>query len=225
MLLSELRRREPGEEFRLHRRAAAWYEQEGRPEPAVTHALAGRDELTAARLINGVALDLPSGRRLVRMRGWLGRLDDDTLIACPPVAVTAAWIWRCPATPSGAGQRAASREGRRRRAAAGRQQLARLRGGDVHRAQLPAGVDRMVEDARTAVRLEQPGSPWRSTALVALGVAHVLTGQPADNELTAAAESGPDGQRLAAVLAHAELALLALEQGERGAEDARAGLA
>ena len=45
MLLSELRRREPGEEFRLHRRAAAWYERQGQPEPAITHALAGRDDL------------------------------------------------------------------------------------------------------------------------------------------------------------------------------------
>ena len=219
MLLSELRRREPGEEFRLHRRAAAWHEQAGRPEPAVTHALAGRDELTAARLINGLALDLPSGTRLVRMRGWLGRLDDDTLIACPPVAVTAAWIWALSGDPV------------RAQASVLRAEKAVVAGplpdgsssldsavATFTALSCPLGVDRMVEDARTAVRLEQPGSPWRSTALVALGVAHVLTGQPADNELTAAAEPGPDGQRLAAVLAHAELALLALEQGERGAE-------
>ena len=219
MLLSELRRREPGEEFRLHRRAAAWYEQEGRPEPAVTHALAGRDELTAARLINGLALDLPSGKRLAGMRGWLGRLDDDTLIACPPVAVTAAWIWALSGDPV------------RAQASVLRAEKAVVAGplpdgsssldsavATFTALSCPLGVDRMVEDARTAVRLEQPGSPWRSTALVALGVAHVLTGQPAGRELAAAAEPGPDGQRLAAALAHAELALLALEQGERGAE-------
>ena len=89
----------------------------------------------------------------------------------------------------------------------------------------PLGVDRMVEDARTAVRLELPDSPWRSTALVALGVAHVLTGQPGGGkELTAAAEPGPDGQRLAAALAQAELALLALEQGDARRRGARAGL-
>src|SRR6185312_5495815 len=218
MLLSELRRREPGEEFRLHGRAAAWYERAGRPESAVVHALAGRDELTAARLLNGLALDLPSGTRLVRMRGWLGRLDDDTLIACPPVAVTAAWIWALSGDPV------------RAQASVLRAEKAVVAGplpdgsssldsavATFTALSCPLGVDRMVEDARTAVRLEQPGSPWRSTALVALGVAHVLTGQPADNELTAAAEPGPDGQRLAAVLAHAELALLALEQGERGA--------
>ena len=31
MLQSELRRREPGEEARVHRRAAAWYEEPGSP--------------------------------------------------------------------------------------------------------------------------------------------------------------------------------------------------
>ncbi len=45
MLLSELRRREPGEELRVHRRAAAWYEERGLPEQAIAHAIAGRDTL------------------------------------------------------------------------------------------------------------------------------------------------------------------------------------
>jgi LuxR family maltose regulon positive regulatory protein len=219
MLLSELRRREPGEEFRLHRSAAAWYERQGRPEPAVTHALAGRDDLTAARLINGLARDLPSGDRLARVRGWLGRLDDDTLVACPPVAVTAGWIWALSGDPV----RAQSSLLRAEKATVAGPLADGSSSLDSAVATFtalscPLGVDRMVEDARTAVRLELPGSPWRSTALAALGVAHVLTGQPAVKELTAAAEPGRDGQRLAAALAHAELALLALEQGERGAE-------
>jgi LuxR family maltose regulon positive regulatory protein len=226
MLLSELRRREPGEEFRLHRRAAAWYERQGRPEAAVTHALAGRDELTAARLINGLARDLPSGTRLARVRRWLGHLDDDTLVACPPVAVTAGWIWALSGDPV----RAQSSLLRAEKATVAGPLPDGSSSLDSAVATFtafscPLGVDRMVEDARTAVRLEPPGSPWRSTALAALGVANVLTGQPATTELTAAAEPGRDGQRLAAALAHAELALLALEQGERGAEaNARASL-
>jgi LuxR family maltose regulon positive regulatory protein len=219
MLLSELRRREPGEEFRLHRLAAAWYEGQGRPEPAVTHALAGRDELTAARLINGLARELPGGQRLARVRGWLGQLDDDTLVACPPVAVTAGWIWALSGDPVRA-QSSLLRAEKATVAGPLPDGSSSLESAVATFAALscPLGVDRMVEDARAAVRLELPGSPWRSTALAALGVAHVLTGQPADKELTAAAEPGRDGQRLAAALAHAELALLALEQGQRGAE-------
>jgi LuxR family maltose regulon positive regulatory protein len=221
MLLSELRRREPGEEFRLHRRAAAWYERQGRPEPAVIHALAGRDELTAARLINGLARDLPSGKGLARVRSWLRSLDDDTLVAYPPVAVTAGWIWALTGDPVRAqsclllAEEAAIAGPLPDGSSSLESAVATLTA-----LSCPLGVDRMVEDARAAVRLERPGSPWRSTALAALGVAHVLTGQPepAVKELTAAAGPGRDGQRLAAALARAELALLALEAGERGAE-------
>jgi len=221
MLLSELRRREPGEEIRLHRRAAAWYERQGRPEPAITHALAGRDELTAARMINGLSRDLPSGARLSRVRGWLGRLDDDTLVGCPPVAVTVGWIWALSGDPVRAQSSLLLAE-KASVAGALPDGSSSLESAVATFTALscPLGVDRMVKDARTAVRLELPGSPWRSTALAALGVAHVLTGQPepAVKELTAAAEPGRDGQRLAAALAHAELAMLTLEQGERGAE-------
>jgi LuxR family maltose regulon positive regulatory protein len=221
MLLAELRRREPGEEFRLHRRAATWYERQDRPEPAVTHALAGRDELSAARLINGLARNLPSGGRLGRVRRWLSSLGEDTLVACPPVAVTAGWIWALSGDPIRAQSCLLQAE---KATVAGPlpDGSSSLESAVATFTALscPLGVDRMVEDAGTAVRLELPASPWRSTALTALGVAHLLTGQPepAVQELTAAAESGRDGQRLAAALARAELALLALEQGERGAE-------
>jgi LuxR family transcriptional regulator, maltose regulon positive regulatory protein len=51
MLVAELRRREPAEEIRLHRRAAAWYEANGQIERAVAYALAGHDVAASARLV------------------------------------------------------------------------------------------------------------------------------------------------------------------------------
>src|SRR4051794_13846993 len=51
MLQSELRRREPGEEARVRRRAAAWYEEREQPDNAIRYALAAGDQLTAGRLI------------------------------------------------------------------------------------------------------------------------------------------------------------------------------
>jgi LuxR family transcriptional regulator, maltose regulon positive regulatory protein len=84
----------------------------------------------------------------------------------------------------------------------------------------PFGVERMLEDAQKSAYLEVPGSPWRPLALAALGVAHALAGdrQRAVEELAAAANlSGRDGH-VAAVLAHAELALLALEQDDPSAD-------
>jgi len=44
MLQSELRRREPGEEARVQRRAAAWYEEREQPDDAIRYALAAGDQ-------------------------------------------------------------------------------------------------------------------------------------------------------------------------------------
>ena len=128
MLLSELRRREPGEESRVHRRAAGWYEEQGQPEKAIAHALAGGDTLAAARLINRHARDFVAAGRLQTVRGWLDALDEDGL-----VELSAAGDHR--GVDAGADRGRAgraevpARRGARivRRPAAGRQQLARLR--------------------------------------------------------------------------------------------------
>ena len=81
----------------------------------------------------------------------------------------------------------------------------------------PAGVKQMRADAEFAVRSEAPWSPWRPTAVVVLGLAHVLAGEDAH-----AVEVLTDGLREARrvedhttwVLALAQLALYALERGE-----------
>jgi len=77
MLVSELRRREPGEELRVHRRAAAWYAERGLPEVAIAHAIAGQDTMTAAKLVNRHAGEFYAAGRLRTVRGWLDSLDAD----------------------------------------------------------------------------------------------------------------------------------------------------
>jgi LuxR family maltose regulon positive regulatory protein len=221
MLLSELRRREPGEEYRLHRRAADWYEREGLVEFAIGHALDGRDGGTAARLINSRAREFVSAGRMETVRSWLRRLDSAALDAYPPVAVTAGWIWALTGDPARAQSclrlaRAAAFEGPLPDGSPSLESAAAILGALTG----PLGVDQMLEDARTAVRLDRPDNPWRPLALAALGLAHVLTGLPelATKDFTMAAALGGEGQRLAAALARAELALLALEQGDQGAD-------
>jgi len=91
MLLSELRRREPGEESRVHRRAAGWYEAQGQPEKAIGHRLAGGDTLGAARLVNRHAPDFVAAGRLQTVRRWLDAVGQDGLTSYPPLAITAAW--------------------------------------------------------------------------------------------------------------------------------------
>ena len=127
MLLSELRRREPGEEFRLHRRAAVWYEEQGQPEKAIGHAIAGGDTLATARLMNRHAQDFVAAGRLRTVRGWLDALDDEGLTTYPPLAITAAWMLALNGDPSGA-QRClqAAERGTFEGPLSGRKQLAHL---------------------------------------------------------------------------------------------------
>ena len=62
MLQSELRRREPDEDLRILARAAQWYQDQGDGDRAVEHALAARDEMSAARLIVAHAKQVNSTR-------------------------------------------------------------------------------------------------------------------------------------------------------------------
>jgi LuxR family maltose regulon positive regulatory protein len=214
MLLSELRLREPREELRIHQRAAAWYQDHGLPEQAIAHALASRDTLTAAQLVNRHTREFGAAGRLRTVRGWLDALGDDGLTGNPPLAVTAAWIYALDGDPLRA-QRcldAAERGTYYRPRPDGSASLASAV--TVLRAAMGSlGVDRMLLDATAAVNLEPPGSPWHPAATTTLGIAHALTGatEQAVEELELAARLGAEGQRLFAVVALAEIALLAAD--------------
>ena len=229
MLRSELRRREPEEEVRLHQRAASWYERAGRVDEAITHALAGQDKRLAARLINSRAREFAADGRRTTVHGWLRSLDDEALLAYPPTAVTGGWLWAL----SGDAARAQSYL---RVAQAATFSDPMPDGSESLRsatlllgaALAPLGVDRMLADAEQAAALELPGGPWRPLALAVLGSARVLTGdrQQAVEELTLAVDLGRRHQRFSAALGSAQLALLALEEADPAAEaQARESLA
>ncbi len=121
----ELRLREPGEEVRLHRRAAAWFEDEGLPDEAIPHALAGGDLLRAARLVDLRARQAFAAGRRSTVLGWLDQLDDAALAAYPPLAVTAGWIWALERASDPGAERSSCRPCRRPgRPPSRRQQLA-----------------------------------------------------------------------------------------------------
>ncbi len=75
----------------LHRAAAGWYAAQGRPEPAIAHAVGGLDFELAARLVE-LALPEASRQRQSRtIRQWQGSLPDDVVRARPVLNVIAAW--------------------------------------------------------------------------------------------------------------------------------------
>jgi LuxR family maltose regulon positive regulatory protein len=224
MLLSELRRREPGEELQVHRRAAGWYEQRNEPEKAIGHALAGGDAFAAARLINRHTQDFVAAGRLRTVRGWLNALDDDGLVGYPPLAITAAWMLALVGDSQGAQRclHAAERGSFDGPLPDGCSSLASAI--TILRASLGAlGVDRMLLDARAATDMEPPSSPWHPPAMATLGIAHALSGAPdqAVKELDLAARLGREAPLpAAAVAALAELSLLAVERDDwTGAEE------
>jgi LuxR family maltose regulon positive regulatory protein len=229
MLLSELRRREPGEEFQVHRCAAGWYEKQGQPEKAIEHAIAGRDTLAAAQLMNRHAQDVVAAGRLRTVRGWLDALGQDGLISYPPLAITAAWMLALIGDSQGVHRclHAAERGSFDGPLPDGSSSLTSAI--MVLRASLGAlGVDRMLLDARAATDLESPGSPWFPAAMATLGVAHALSGaaEQAVKELDLAVRLGRGTQLpAAAVTALAELSLLAAERDDWHDAEEKAGQA
>jgi LuxR family maltose regulon positive regulatory protein len=217
MLRSELRRREPGEEQRVHRLATGWYEAHGRSEQAVRHALAGQDTATAARLISTFAGQLVNDGRIELVQRWLEDLGGGALEEYPLLATQAGWIWalagntalahRCLlAAEAGAG-------------AAGEPQLGtRLSAGTatLRTALVPHGVEGMVRDAQHAVALQPATVPDHARPAVLLGVAQLLNGaaEAGAAQLHRAAVMGRHGSARDACFALAQLALLAAEAGD-----------
>jgi LuxR family transcriptional regulator, maltose regulon positive regulatory protein len=229
MLLSELRRREPGEESRVHRRAAGWYEEHGQPEKAIGHRLAGGDTLAAARLINRHAPDFAAAGRLQTVRRWLDALGQDGLLSYPPLAITAAWTLALIGDGPGAQRCLHSAERGSFDGPLPDGSSSLTSAVTVLRASLGAlGIDQMLLDARAATDSEPPGSPWFPAAMSTLGIAHALTGAAdvAAKELDLAARLGAQGRPpTAAAVALAELSLLAVDRNDWADAEEKAGQA
>jgi LuxR family transcriptional regulator, maltose regulon positive regulatory protein len=78
---------QPGQVPELHRRASAWYQQNGEPSEAIHHALAAEDFGRAADLVE---LAIPAMRRTrqeAKLRGWLEVLPDEVVQVRPVLSV------------------------------------------------------------------------------------------------------------------------------------------
>jgi LuxR family maltose regulon positive regulatory protein len=90
VLKARLRDEEPDRVPELHRRASAWYEQDGDRSEAIRHALAADDMERAADLIE---LELPAlsrARQEVTIRRWLDALPPELYRRRPVLAVN--WV-------------------------------------------------------------------------------------------------------------------------------------
>lgn len=224
VLLTELTSREPDLAPELHRRAAHWFERNGRHEEAFHHARASGDEDRAALLLEQLALSLLRTSRLETLRSWLDKFDEKVVERHPSLAVLAGWGAALTGDAIGSAwwtdlaERSpfvgAPMDGSTSTAST----LSLLRALTCR-----GGVEQMRSDAAVSVRLEPEASPWRPAALMLYGVGCLLSGDldAADGILADAVEAA---ERIAAFpsssVAVAERSLMAMDRGDWSAAQA-----
>jgi LuxR family transcriptional regulator, maltose regulon positive regulatory protein len=221
LLRAELNRREPDLGATLLGRAAAWCEENGRPEDALEYAQEAGDAGRAARLLPSIMLPAHNDGRLTTIRTWLAWFADHDLIG------------RYPAVDAlGAGVLAlmgeAAEADRWIAAAKPAERGSLLPDGVTPYAALLAivravmcaeGARRVEVDAAFARDQVPEESPWRATALLVHGIANLLTGRDVEAEvdLEDAIEVGErSGSPDTAAVALCELAMVAMARGKWG---------
>jgi LuxR family transcriptional regulator, maltose regulon positive regulatory protein len=226
LLRKELEHSEPDLLPELNRRAMTWCIANGFTEAAVVYAHGAGETDAVAGLVDGLALRVHYDGRLETLEEWLGWFDDDDFRRYPALAVEAAWIRALTGRPADAERWLGLAEGATSTiplsdgSATIEPWVATLRAG-----MMPDGVEQAVADGDLALDQLPPDSGWRPAALELRGEAHALLGATdrATDDLTAAIEAGlAGGAAEVVILAQAQLALLAANQGAWGEAGQRA---
>ncbi len=90
-LRAQLGREMPGEPMRLHRAASQWYEAQGRPVPAIDHALKGGNFEHAAQLLAQHAESLLEEGRMRLLSRWFAALPDNFSHSSELLQIVHAW--------------------------------------------------------------------------------------------------------------------------------------
>jgi LuxR family maltose regulon positive regulatory protein len=189
LLRVELERREPGSAVLLHRRAYAWHREHGNTSEAIDHAIDAGLQAEAAELVAATWITYVNTGLYDTVLGWIGRFPADFVDGDVPLLLAQAWV------QSLAGQQAEAavsiaRAERQIGARTGRlpdgcssaeASLATLKG-TFPWDDLPAAWNQ----ARQALELVEPESPWRTVACWAVAAAHFYRGElaQADARLT-----------------------------------------
>lgn len=95
-LRAQLERERPDELARLHLAASGWYESQGRPVPAIDHAIEGGDTPHAVSLLERHASAFLEQGRMRLLARWFAALPDAALADKPMLQVMA--LWACTLT-------------------------------------------------------------------------------------------------------------------------------
>jgi len=217
MLCSELHRVEPGKATKLNLRASEWWAEQGDWDRAIQHAIEAGDPRRAGELLwLGVPRYMTRGR-VATVIGWLGLLGEETIASDPALSLTAAF---------GGITRGAGPQAEHWIAVA--RSLLQAEGGTDNGLDLGPGlalaeaglarqgVEAMCADTVVAAKDLADKSPWLSMCCMLDGVGLHLRGlrDPARDRLLEGARRGSVSAPTIQVLALAQLALLAIEDGD-----------
>jgi LuxR family maltose regulon positive regulatory protein len=222
LLRHELIRTDPGLVAELHRRAAAWYRDEGAIHEAIEHATAAGAFSDAIELITTHWYEFLQRGRQETVAAWIDRLPADVIAADPDLCLTKAWLgvntgrldevdrWIEAAALAAAERPAASDLPP---LSAG---VASLRA--IH-CYMDGNVGAAVLAGRHALALERGGaaSPWRPVGCPVLGLSLHWHGRSDDATATlteAVRIADTNGNHLAAMHASGGLAAIAHQHGD-----------
>ncbi len=214
MLLAELHRAEPGLMPVLYRRAAQWHERNGAPGEAVEYWMKAGDADATARLAAALTLPTFMRGRAATVERWLGWLEDHGAMENhPAVAVLAAMAPAMMGSPADAGRRAWAAEHAAAASLADRGSPAEPRLALLRALLCRDGADQMRADAELAAKTMAAGSFWRASALLFLGLAYLMAGDPDRADAVfedQVAEARAAGGTIGACIALSERSLLAI---------------
>jgi LuxR family maltose regulon positive regulatory protein len=224
MLRAELERREPELVADLNRRAAAWCVENRMPDWAIEHSFAAGDVDAVAELVAANVLTYYRDGRVATVERWMAAFDEPHLLRrYPAVALFGAWVHSLRGRPDDADRWALAVESSDYTGPMPDGSPSLRSWSALHRSRLCAhGVDAMRADAEIAIDELDPQSPWMPVALLMRGVAALLAGETEAVMMLeqAATAAAVGGAVYGGVVAHSELALLALERGELDAGEA-----
>jgi LuxR family maltose regulon positive regulatory protein len=222
LLRHELARTQPDAVPELHRRASAWFRENGSPSEAIHHATAAGDVRGASELIRQHWYGYLQRGRIETVAAWLAALGDDAVAQDPGLCLTNAWI----AVNTG------RLEGVAEWVEAAERAHASARGGDgatiesgvaalheIYR-YMHGDVDGAVEAGRRSV--ERGDTPWRPVGCPVLGIALFWSGHAVDaaSELAEAVDTARTaGNHLAVIHASGGLAVLRAEEADMEAAE------
>jgi LuxR family maltose regulon positive regulatory protein len=221
-LRSELERREPEAIPELHRRAASWYGDAGRPELAIEHSIQSGDVDITARLVTAAAIRTADGGHHDRLARWLRQFDEVDFERYPGLCLIAGWMHALYGRPEAADRMAeiADRAAFDGPTGDGAASFASSRA-MLRAVLLRDGPDDALANASLAVAAEMPGSPWRPNAYIMLGAARMLKGDTtgAEDAFAEGVRSAPAGNA-SPFVALAFQAAMAIARGHwRAAEE------